>query len=186
MAIQPCSIDGIEFDALIGTEESYESDVPQYPVEAGYEVGDTIINKTLELQMIVYVSNTPVSHYEQFGEEGQAGTRVEDVISRLKKMRNNRQLVTIVTNDNTYKNMALQSMTITKTTEQGYAREIPCTFKEVIITSSKTTSIPSSYGKSGSSGTNGGSASTSSSSSSDAPKSILNEGLKGSGAKGYQ
>ena len=33
--IQPVSIDGIEFDALISSSESLAADIPQYPVEGG-------------------------------------------------------------------------------------------------------------------------------------------------------
>ena len=34
-ARQPVSIDGVEFDALIDSEEGYEAQVPEYPTEKG-------------------------------------------------------------------------------------------------------------------------------------------------------
>ena len=161
--IQPISIDGIEFDALITSTESLATDIPQYPVEDGYEVSDTMILKPLVLELTVFVSNTPVTHLRRFGGAAACKTRVDDVVSKLKKMRADKKLVTITTNDATYKNMGLENMSITKSLEVGYARQIPLSFKEVIVTSTETVSIPADYGKSGASGASGGTASTTSS-----------------------
>ena len=161
--IEPVSIDGIEFDALITSDETLAADIPQYPVEKGYEVSDTMILKPLELELTVFLSNTPITHLQRFGGASACKTRVDDVIAKLKKMRSDRKLVTITTNDATYKNMGLENLTISKSSETGYARQIPLSFKEVIITSTDTVTVPAEYGKSGTSGASGGTASTSSS-----------------------
>lgn len=160
--IEPVSIDGIEFDALITSTDTYASDIPQYPVEAGYEVSDTIILNPLALEMTVFVSNTPVTHLLRFGGAENCRTRVDDVVARLEKMRADKKLVTITTNDKTYKNMGLENMSVSKSLEVGYARQIPLSFKEVIITNTETVSVPAEYGKSGTTGASGGTASTSS------------------------
>ena len=44
-ATQPVSIDGIEFDALIESTEGFEAEVPEYSIETGFSVSDTIILK---------------------------------------------------------------------------------------------------------------------------------------------
>ena len=44
-AKMPASINGIEFDVLIGQSESYQADAPEYPTEEGYSVSDSIILK---------------------------------------------------------------------------------------------------------------------------------------------
>lgn len=160
--IEPVSIDGIEFDALITSTESLASDIPQYPVEDGYEVSDTMILKPLALEMTVFVSNTPVTHLQRFGGAENCKTRIDDVVAQLKKMRADKKLVTITTNDATYKNMGLENMSISKSLEVGYARQIPLSFKEVIVTSTETVAIPAEYGKSGTTGARGGTAQTSS------------------------
>lgn len=160
--IEPVSIDGIEFDALITSTESLASDIPQYPVEDGYEVSDTMILKPLVLELTVFVSNTPVTHLQRFGGAENCKTRIDDVVAQLKKMRADKKLVTITTNDATYKNMGLENMSISKSLEVGYARQIPLSFKEVIVTSTETVAIPAEYGKSGTTGASGGTAQTSS------------------------
>ena len=62
--------------------------------------------------------------------------------------------------------MAIESISIRKTLETGYASEIPISFKKIRKTSAKTTTIPDSYGKSGSTAKSAGTASTSTSDSS--------------------
>lgn len=159
--IQPVSIDGIEVDALIDSSTSYPNEIPQYPVEEGYEVSDTMILKPITLEMTVFVTNTPVTHLLRFGGSAGCQNRVGDVVARLESMRAKRKLVTIVTNDKTYKNMGLENMTVQKSLETGYARQIPLTFVEVQVTGTQKVSMPESYGKSGATGASGGTASTS-------------------------
>ena len=72
--------------------------------------------------------------------------------------------------------MAIEAISIRKTLETGYAREIPISFKKVRKTSAKTTTIPDSYGKSGATAKSTGTASTSTSDSSS--------GASGSGTSG--
>lgn len=160
-AKQPVSVDGIEFDALLDEERTLEADSPDYPVEDGFSVNDTIILKPQMLSMTLFVSDTPVT-WKKRGHGGPGWT--EGVIARLESLYFSKQTVTVVTSSKTYKNMAIQSISIAKSTDVGYARQIPITFKEIRKTSSRKTTIPDSYGKSGDSGANAGSASTSTSS----------------------
>lgn len=44
-AKQPVSINGVEFDALIDSDEGYEAQVPEYPTEKGFSVSDNITLK---------------------------------------------------------------------------------------------------------------------------------------------
>lgn len=63
-AKQPVSVDDIEFDALIDSEEGYEADVPEYPTEKGFSVSDSIVLKADTLNMTLYVTDTPVTWRE--------------------------------------------------------------------------------------------------------------------------
>jgi hypothetical protein len=160
-AKNPVSINGIEFDALVSEERTLEADSPDYPVEDGFSVNDTIILKPRTLSMTLFVTDTPVT-WRSRGHGGAGWT--DNVIQRLEDLYFSKTLVTIVTSERTYKNMAIMSISFSKTAEEGYARQIPITFNEIRVTSSKKTTIPDSYGKSGESGSNAGTASTSTSS----------------------
>lgn len=175
-AKQPVSIDGIEFDALLEQNRDYEADVPEYATEKGFSVSDTIVLKAETISMTLYVTDTPVTWRNRFGS---GGGRVESVVKRLEQLYFAKKVFTVVTSDAVYDNMVLTSMSISKSSDVGYAREIPISLKKIIVTESKTVTIPASYGKSGTSSASAGTASTSSanngSSSSSSTNSSSNE-----------
>ena len=65
-AKQPVSVDGIEFDALITESASYEAEVPEYPIETGFMVNDTIILRPVLLDMTLFLTDTPVTWKARF------------------------------------------------------------------------------------------------------------------------
>lgn len=161
-AKQPVSIDGIEFDALIDQSIDYSAEVPEYPTEEGFSVSDTIVLKPETISMTLFVTDTPVTWKQRFGS---GSGRVENVVKRLEELYFSKKVITIVTSDAVYDNMAITSISIAKSTSVGYAREIPISFKKIVVTESSTVTIPASYGKSGATGPSAGSANTSTASS---------------------
>lgn len=159
-ARQPVSVDGIEFDALISESRSYEATVPEYAVESGVSVSDDVILGSEKLDMTLYLTDTPVTWREHAGRG-----RVEAVIQQLEELYYAKSPVTVVTSEKTFTSMAITSMNISKTVENGYAREIPISFQKIRITSARTAAIPSSYGRSGKTQAAAGTANTSSGSS---------------------
>ena len=154
---QPVSIGGIEFDALIDSDEAYEAQAPEYPTEKGFSVSDTIALKPETLSMTLYVTDTPVTWLSRHG----AGAgRVESVVKQLKELFFSKQPVEVIAADEVYTDMAITSLNIRKSIDVGYAREIPITMQKIIVTEAATVTIPDSYGKSGKTGASGGTAST--------------------------
>ena len=161
-ATQPVSINGLEFDALIDESRTLEATVPEYSVESGFSVSDSVILNPEKLSMTLFVTNTPVTWYRR---HGASPTRVDNVVKQLEELYFAKEPVTIVTSDATYTSMAIESITISKSLEIGYARQIPISFKKIRVTTAKTTTIPDSYGKSGKTAASAGTASTSTGSS---------------------
>lgn len=174
-AKQPVSINDLEFDALISETKSYEATVPQYSVEDGFSVSDAIILSPEKLEMVLFVTDTPVTWRNHAGQG-----RTERVCKQLEELYFKGEPVTVVTHDATYTMMAIEGMTISKTAETGYSREIPINLKRIRTTTAKTTTIPASYGRGGTSGASAGTASTSSASSGGGSGS----GSSGSGSSG--
>lgn len=145
---QPVSIDGIEFDALIDQSVDYSAEVPEYPTEKGFSVSDTIVLKPETISMTLFVTDTPVTWKQRFGS---GSGRVQNVVKQLEELYFSKKVITIVTSDAVYDNMAITSISIAKNTSAGYAREIPISFKKIVVTESSTVTIPDSYGKSGAS-----------------------------------
>lgn len=172
MKIQPCAINGIEFDALINESRTYSSDVPEYAVEAGYYVSDNITIKPMELEITGYLTNTPVTWSSH-------GTgRVETIVTALENLYFSRQLVTVTTSTDTYSSMAITSLTVPKDESNKTSREIRISLKKVTTVSSQTTSIPAAYARGGDTGANAGTSGTGSGNSKG------NQSSSSSGGKG--
>lgn len=180
-ATQPVSINGLEFDALIDESRTLEATVPEYSVESGFSVSDSVILNPEKLSMTLSVTNTPVTWYRR---HGASPTRVDNVVKQLEELYFAKEPVTIVTSDATYTSMAIESITISKSLEIGYARQIPISFKKIRVTTAKTTTIPDSYGKSGATAASAGTASTSTGSSGGGSGSGSGSGGGSSGAGG--
>ena len=134
-AKQPVSVDDIEFDAMIDSEEGYEADVPEYPTEKGFSVSDTIVLKADTLNMTLYVTDTPVTWRER---TGSGPGKTEGVVRRLKDLYFAKKILEVTTTDCVYSNMVITSMNIKKSVEVGYAREIPIAFKKIEVTETAT------------------------------------------------
>lgn len=180
-AKEPVSINGLEFDALIDNNESYSATVPEYAVEEGYTVSDAILLGAETVSMTLYVTNTPITWYEKHGGDT---SRVESVCQQLKEIFFEKKPVTIRTSDATSENMAIESLSIGKSKDVGYAREIPISFRKIRTVKAKTTTIPDSYGKSGKTAENAGTASTSTSSKGSSSSSSSKSSSSSSGSSG--
>lgn len=158
---KPVSVWGIEFDALIDETKTMTSTIPEYPVESGFPVSDTIINDPIQVSMTLYLSNTPVTWLYR---HGTSKDRVKRICEMIEDKWGDKKLTKIVTSDTTYTNMGLTSISIKKSADIGYAREISISAKKVRKTKRKTVTVPSYVLKAGESKADAGKAATSKSS----------------------
>lgn len=161
-ATQPVSINGIEFDALISQEQTLTATAPEYTVEDGFPVSDNIALDAEPLNMVLYLTNTPVTWYNR---HGSSPSRVAQVEKQLKELYFAKEPVTVVTSDDVFTDMAIISVGFKKSRETGFDREIPISFKKVRVTKARTATIPESYGRGGATGASAGTANTSAGSS---------------------
>nr|DAT37181.1 MAG TPA: hypothetical protein [Caudoviricetes sp.] len=134
-----------------------EAEIPDYPVEEGYSVQDTMILKPRTLSLTVVVTNTPIT----FREHTSPG-RVQEVAQRLQELYSSRQLITVTSAKGSFQNMGITSLSLPYDTSTKTSLEIPITLKEVLTTTAQTVTIPSEYGRGGDTGTTAGTANTSS------------------------
>ena len=176
--MKPVSVWGIEFDALIDESKSLTSTIPAYPVEDGFPVSDTIINDPIGISLTLYVSNTPVTWLYR---HGSSNDRVKKICDQIEKKWGSKKLTKIVTSDTVYTNMGITSISIKKSKEIGYAREISISAQKVRVTKKKTVKIPSYVLKAGQTMANAGTASTSTSSGKSGGSSGSGSGSSSSG-----
>lgn len=155
--IQPVSIAGIEFDALIDSEEAYEADVPEYPTEKGFCVSDNMAISAMELSMTLYLTATPITWLSS---HGSGEDRLISIPDRLVKLYEQREPITVYTQDKTYTDMVIKTISIKRDADTGAAREIPVTLQQIDVTSSEKVEIPANLPHSGTTKTSSGTAST--------------------------
>lgn len=160
--LTPVTVWGIEFDALIDETKTMTATIPAYPVEDGFPVSDTIILDPISVSLTLYISNTPVTWLYR---HGTSSDRVKRICEQIENKWLQRKLTKIVTSDAIYTNMGITSISIKKSKDTGYSREVSLSAQKIRVTKRKTVSIPSYILKSGESMINAGTASTSGTSS---------------------
>lgn len=166
-ATVPASLGGVEFDCTISRERSYEADVPEYPVEDGYYVSDSILKKPLVIEVTAFITNMPVT----WAKRHSGNNRVKTVIDELLNIYLSGTLVRFVTPDKVYENMAITKLGIPED-EFLNAVEITISLKEVTVTTANVM-VVSSYDYSGSSADSAGSTATTDEDSGEKRQSIL-------------
>ncbi len=152
--IQPVSVAGIEFPAMLDETQTFTSDIPEYPVETGFVISDNITLQPMELPLTLLLSDTPLTWRGRVRSMSEAE-------SMLKELYFSKTPFTVVTPSGTFDSMGITSMQIKRSSENGYNKEVSLSLKQINVTATKTTTIPDSYGKSGATGANAGTASTS-------------------------
>ena len=152
--IQPVSVAGIEFPAMLDEMQTFTSDIPEYPVETGFVISDNITLQPMELPLTLLLSDTPLTWRGRVRSMSEAE-------SMLKELYVSKTPFTVVTPSGTFDSMGITSMQIKRSSENGYNKEVSLSLKQINVTATKTTTIPDSYGKSGATGANAGTASTS-------------------------
>lgn len=181
--LKPVSVAGIEGDALISEDVNYSADIPEYPVENGFNVSDTIILKPFQLSITFYISDSPATWRSRRGHEPSVN-RTQKICDKLEDLYFKRQLIKVVTTDKIYTSMGIASLTISHSAEMGYARQAQMTLKKVYVTKRKTVYIPVYILQSGETKSNAGAATTSSSSSTSTSSS--GGGSGGTGSSGNE
>ena len=174
--IQPVSVAGIEFPAMLDETQTFTSDIPEYPVETGFVISDNITLQPMELPLTLLLSDTPLTWRGRVRSMSEAE-------SMLKELYFSKTPFTVVTPSGTFESMGITSMQIKRSSENGYNKEVSLSLKQINVTATKTASIPDSYGKSGATGANAGTASTSAGSASTGGGSS-GGGSGGSGSSG--
>ncbi len=153
----PVTVGNVRFDVLMNESIERSAEVPQYPVEDGYKVSDSILISPLTISITALISNMPVTWKNKF--KGQPH-RTKTEINKLIKLYEQKTLVSYYNRQKRYKNMAITSLTVPKTEDMTECAEISLTLQEVKVTKPKVVDIDASYMRSGATGTYAGTAST--------------------------
>lgn len=123
-----------QFDALIEYSEEYGADVPSYPIDDDYTLDTATINKQTKLQMQFFLTPYPVTWARQFSGKIfgiQPRVQIEEIKAALEKLHSSHRTVEIRTQETTYTEMAIRSISFTRSVETGDAYDVSASFVEV-------------------------------------------------------
>jgi hypothetical protein len=131
-------INDFAIDAAITEDHTFESEVTEHPVETGADITDHARAKPVQISLEGIVSNTPIGAVADLRTEGTLPSA--EARALMRKIRDDREPITIVSTVRVYKNMMLLSLSESRSAETGEAYRFRATFKEVIfVTNARTT-----------------------------------------------
>ena len=131
----------LSLDATLSETHTLESTATTNPVEDGVAVSDHLRLQPRAVSVQGIIANTPVKL--EAGKEyprGQAG-RASAAYETLRKLRESKQLVTLVTALGHYPNMMMTSLVIPRE-RQGEALQFTAQFRELILVRTQTVQLP--------------------------------------------
>lgn len=127
------SIGSIQIDATISEDHNYSNDVTDHPIENGASISDTIIQKPFSLSMECIVSASPLSDKVT----DSTPQRVDRTYAALARLAQSKSLVTVVTAVRTYTNMAISTLSVPRSKDDGNSLRFNVTFKQIKIVSAQ-------------------------------------------------
>jgi hypothetical protein len=154
------SIAGIFPDVVISERHDDQLTISDHPVEAGVKISDHCYLEPAELVMLVGWSPSStnqlgaitggISDVVSAGLNGGladvigllAGDKISDVYQQLLDLQAKREKFSVVTGKRVYDNMLLKSLRVTTDRETENVLMVEATFREIIIVSTQTATLP--------------------------------------------
>ena len=140
-------IGDLEIDAFLRVRHSMPNEVTSIPIEDGAEYSDHIVTKAREISIEGFFGPTETRDYtaeEGDGLSSYLRSRMLDKFAELERLRDARELVTVVTGLRVYYNMAILGIDIDRDVSVGHALPFSIQLRELEIVKSQTATIASS------------------------------------------
>jgi len=132
-------IASIKVDTFLSEDHSYSSSVTTSPIEDGAFVNDHIIKDPFTLSVNGYVSNISTIGIGVL-DQALAGISVlsgknkaKDAEAELVRIRNDKEIFTVVTGLRSYKNMVITNVSFPRSSTTGSGLEFNATFQQIEI-----------------------------------------------------
>ena len=135
----PTSIGSLKVDIVKTVTYNYEQDAPAHPVEKGYEINDTIINKPLKIEMQIGISSHPITW---FWRNGRGVQKFSDGVKALMAIRDAKMPVTIVRPNDVITDMVMTSCKYAYSSESKSVMIVDLAFVKIVKVETATTEIP--------------------------------------------
>lgn len=135
----PTQISRLRVDIVRTCEYTYSQDVTSHPVEAGYEIHDSIVNKPMVISLTVGISSSPVTW---FWSNGSGKSKFSNALRALEAIRDAKEPVTIVRPDKLLENMVLTDIRYTNSDESKSIIWVDLSFKQIVKVVTQVVDIP--------------------------------------------
>lgn len=122
------SIQDLEIDIVSSEVIELPSETTDNPIESGSEVTDHIINKPILLRMVCQIGGSNLTNWTDRKIEG---------YEALKKLRDDKQPVTVVSGLETFSNMLINNISIDRNLQNASVLQFQIEFKQAKIVSSQ-------------------------------------------------
>ena len=130
----------LTFDSVPTLSVKRTANVTSYPVEDGADISDHVQIKNTTFSMTGFISETPIRQTQDLlYSSGINGTRVSQAVVYLDKILENRQVITLLTEDKAYTNVILKGWSCDYKSEYGQTFNLD--FEQVRIVSSKSVNV---------------------------------------------
>jgi len=132
-------IGGIKIDAMVEEVYNHTAVVTKYPIEEGAQISDHVVDDPDSINLTGKIA--PVSIYA-LDLPSYSTTRIYDTHLKLLKLKEAKEPITIVTGLKSYKNMVIESYTVSRTKDTGGSLSFAMNLTNVKIVKSQTSTIP--------------------------------------------
>lgn len=119
------SVGAVFLDVTINEEHSYTSKATQFPIENGEFISDHVIKDPITLSLSGIVSDSPLSILALFN-------RSQDAFTRLVRIYDLKEKITVVTGLKIYENMIMTALKIPRNLETGESLNFNMEFQQII------------------------------------------------------
>lgn len=141
---KPGKIGVLQLDATLAENHSFKAEITSFPVENGADITDHIRNAPIEITVEGMVTNSPIRVFagepNNFSDQP-FGNRVTLALEELLRIREERELVELVTGLQVYENMGMRSLDIPRSASQGQVLQFSAVFREVALVGVETVTV---------------------------------------------
>lgn len=130
----------LQFDVTESETHKSTAKVTDHPVETGAQISDHVINEPDTLDLIAWVTNTPIASTDQLIAFSPA--RAEQAYEQLRQMKSTGAPCAAETTLRTYESMLITELTITRNKDTGQAISVSLKLKELQTATNQTVAAP--------------------------------------------
>lgn len=139
----------VTLDCTVSESHKDEVEITDHPVETGSTISDHIRKRPISLSLEGIVTNTPVVFLASLMADSPVENdfipspdRVTRAYQELRRIQEEGEIVDVVTSLREYKNLAIESLSVSRSAETGNALNVSISLREIVLAKSLSIDLP--------------------------------------------